>query len=122
MKNLSIKRVYLPAEQTDGYRIFTDFLWPRGLTKEKVKFDLWLKEIAPSTALRKWFNHDPEKWLVFKKHYFEELSQKQACIQAIIDQLQTQTVTLLYGAKDEKHNHALALKEFIEKHYFYTKD
>lgn len=118
MKTLKVKRIYLPVENTDGYRIFTDVLWPRGLTKKAVKFDLWLKEIAPSISLRKWFNHDPEKWSEFKKHYFKELSQKQEFIHTIIDHLHTQTVTLLYGAKDEKHNHALALKEFIEKTYF----
>lgn len=118
MKNIKIKRIYSPAEHADGYRIFIDVLWPRGLTKEVVKFDLWLKEIAPSVALRKWFNHDPEKWLEFKKSYFKELTQKQEAIQIIVDHLHTQTVTLLYGAKDEKHNHALALKKFIEKTSF----
>ena len=109
-----IKRVYEPYDKSDGTRILIDRLWARGLTKEKAKFDLWLKDIAPSADLRKWFGHDPAKWEEFKKRYFMELKNKTDLINAIKDKLKEGTVTLVYGAKDKKHNDAVALKEYLE--------
>lgn len=115
MKNITIKRVYLPAEKSDGYRILIDRLWPRGLTKAKASIDLWLKEVAPSTELRKWFNHDPEKWTEFKKKYYKELSQNKDALNVIIEKSKTHNVTLVFGSKEEKYNDAVALKEYLAK-------
>lgn len=112
---LKTKRVYEPYSKDDGIRILVDRLWPRGLSKDKAKVDLWLRDIAPSTKLRKWFSHDPEKWNDFKKLYFQELRKKRALIKIIRDYLKKGVVTLVYGAKDEKHNNAVALKEYLEK-------
>lgn len=110
---IKIKRIYEHAAKSDGYRILVDRLWPRGLKKEEAKIDFWLKEIAPSTELRKWFNHEPEKWNEFKKRYHKELAVKQDAVQFILDKQRKQTVTLLYGAKDEQHNHAVVLQGYI---------
>jgi uncharacterized protein YeaO (DUF488 family) len=115
MKTIKSKRIYAPVQKIDGYRILIDRLWPRGVKKEEAKVDLWLKDIAPSNELRKWFNHDPKKWLDFKKRYYRELSEKQELLQIIIKKMHTQTVTILYGAKDEKYNNACALQEFLSK-------
>lgn len=110
-----IKRVYDPVEKEDGMRILVDRLWPRGLTKEKAAVDLWLKDIAPSTTLRKWFNHDPAKWEEFKKRYQQELHENQEQLTLLQKHLSQGPATLLYGAKDEEHNDALVLKEFLSK-------
>jgi len=111
---LNIKRVYDAADATDGKRILVDRLWPRGLTKEKAKVDLWLKEIAPSSGLRKWFGHDPEKWAEFKKRYRKELQENKETVSILKEQLKG-TVTLVYGAKDELHNDAVLLKEYLSR-------
>jgi len=97
-----------------GFRILVDRLWPRGLRKDEVKVDLWLKEIAPSNELRKWFGHDPDRWIEFRKRYFQELDQKRELIDQIAAKAKEGDIILLYGAKDEEHNNAVALKEFIE--------
>lgn len=115
MKTIKIKRVYEPAVKNDGYRILIDRVWPRGLTKAKAHIDLWLKEIAPSTQLRQWFKHDPEKWPEFKKRYSKELSSKKELIAIILEEAHKHTVTILFGAKDEKHNNAVALNEYLKK-------
>ncbi|MGI6636818.1 MAG: DUF488 domain-containing protein [Minisyncoccales bacterium] len=111
---LKIKRIYDLFDKDDGFRILVDGLWPRGLTKEKAKIDLWLKEIAPSKSLREWFSHDPDKWAEFKNRYKKELKTKKELLERL-DQLikKEKKVTLLYGAKDEKHNNATALLEVI---------
>ena len=96
-------------------RILVDRLWPRGLTKEKASVDLWLKEIAPSTALRKWFAHDPHKWKSFRGRYETELSHNQDLIKVLKQKAREGTITLIYGARDEKHNEALVLKQFLER-------
>lgn len=114
MKTVKIKRVYEPKTKDDGYRILVDRVWPRGLTKEKASIDLWLKEIAPSTTLRQWFKHDPKKWLEFKKLYFKELSSKKDLIVIIKEKAKQDSITLLYGTKDEEHNNAIALHEFLK--------
>ena len=110
---LKIKRVYETPKKEDGKRILVDRLWPRGLTKERASIDLWLKDIAPSTELRKWFGHDPQKWKEFRKRYNEELKKNTKQIEILENQLSKGTVTLVYGAKDEEHNEALVLKGFL---------
>ena len=111
--NIQLKRIYEPYSKEDGYRILVDRLWPRGFTKEKAALDLWLKEIAPSTELRKWFGHDPEKWKEFQKKYRLELKQNKEALDRLMDYIKKGKVTLLYGAKDEEHNEAQVIKDFI---------
>lgn len=113
MKTIQIKRVYDPASAEDGFRILVDRLWPRGLTKEKAALDLWLKEIAPSTELRKWFDHDVAKWEQFKSKYSKELSENPANLEIIRDHLKKQSITLLYAARDTAHNEAILLQEIL---------
>jgi uncharacterized protein YeaO (DUF488 family) len=108
------KRIYDAPSRNDGFRALVDRLWPRGIKKEKAGIDLWLKDAAPSDALRKWFNHEPQKWGDFKKKYFAELEHKQCILGPIIERLEGD-VTLLYSAKGLKHNNAVALKEYLEK-------
>lgn len=116
MSAVKVKRVYEKvSKKDDGYRILIDRLWPRGLKKEEAHIDLWLKEIAPSSELRTWFNHEPDKWPEFKKRYFKELSSKQESINLIIEKLKTSVITLLYGAKNEKYNNAVALQEYLNE-------
>ncbi len=111
---IKIKRVYEEPETSDGYRILIDRLWPRGLSKEKANIDLWLKDIAPSDELRKWFSHDPEKWDQFRKKYREELQLKDEPLRALKDAIKNhKTVTFIYSAKDEAHNNAVFLKEYL---------
>lgn len=116
MKNtISIKRVYDQPEQTDGFRILIDRLWPRGLSKEKAKVDLWLKEIAPSTELRKWFNHDPEKWKEFAKRYKAEIKKNGEALTLLKSKIKEGKVTLVYGAKEERYNDAVVLQKILTK-------
>jgi len=110
---IKIKRVYEKPDKEDGLRILVDRLWPRGLTKEKASVDLWLKNIAPSTELRKWFGHDPVRWNEFRKQYWEELEKNKEESSLLTEQLRNGEVTLVYGAKDEEHNEALVIKEFF---------
>jgi uncharacterized protein YeaO (DUF488 family) len=112
---LNLKRVYEAPHKDDGPRILVDRLWPRGLTKEKAKVDLWLKEIAPSTELRKWFGHDPKKWRSFRKRYETELKDHADEIKLLKSKVKEGTVTLIYGARDQEHNEALVLKQFLER-------
>jgi uncharacterized protein YeaO (DUF488 family) len=113
--NIKIKRAYEQPHKDDGLRILVDRLGPRGLTKEKASVDLWLKEIAPSTELRKWFAHDPDKWKSFRGRYETELSHNQDLIKVLKQKAREGTITLIYGARDEKHNEALVLKHFLER-------
>jgi uncharacterized protein YeaO (DUF488 family) len=112
--NIKIKRVYEEFEKDDGFRILVDRLWPRGLSKEKARIDLWLKEIAPSTELRKWFGHDPEKWKGFRSRYETELRHHDDLVKTLEAKAEEGTITLLYAARDEKHNEALVLQQFLE--------
>jgi uncharacterized protein YeaO (DUF488 family) len=112
---LKLKRVYEKPEKSDGARILVDRLWPRGLTKEKAALDLWLKEIAPSTELRKWFGHDPKKWRSFRGRYQTELKRDPDNLKLIEDKARAGTVTLLYGARDQEHNEAVVLKQLLER-------
>jgi uncharacterized protein YeaO (DUF488 family) len=112
---VKIKRVYDKPSKQDGKRILVDRLWPRGLTKEKASVDLWLKEIAPSTVLRKWFGHEPDKWKEFQKRYQDELKNNKEQVSLLKEQVKKGPVTLVYGAKDEEHNEAVVLKEWLGK-------
>lgn len=113
--SVKIKRVYEVPDKTDGKRVLVDRLWPRGLSKEKAAVDLWLKEIAPSTELRKWFNHEPERWSEFKKRYLAELTANRQAVEQLKTVVKKGTVTLLYGARDEEHNQAVALQELLKE-------
>ena len=111
---INLKRIYEDFEESDGFRILIDRLWPRGLSKENAKIDLWLKEIAPSESLRKWFGHDPVKWEEFKEKYIAELKSRQEQIEEVKALAKThKVITLLYAAKDENHNNAVVLKEVL---------
>jgi len=113
--SLKIKRIYDPAEDTDGFRVLVDRLWPRGVAKEKAHLDLWLKEIAPSTDLRKWFAHDPAKWEGFKQRYLEELKANAPAVELLKSLLTKGDVTLLYAARDAEHNEAVILRDNLLK-------
>jgi uncharacterized protein YeaO (DUF488 family) len=112
---INIKRVYELPQARDGTRVLIDRLWPRGLTKEKAKVNMWFKDIAPSSTLRKWFGHDPERWSEFKKRYHKELSENSEVVAALLKKLKGGNVTIVYGAKDEEHNDAVVLKEYLEE-------
>jgi len=112
---IKIKRIYDAPTPDDGIRILVDRLWPRGVSKEKAKVDLWLREIAPSNELRKWYGHDPKKWAEFRKRYFSDLHTKRELVNQIVQKTKEGDVTLLYSSKEEKINNAVALKEYIEK-------
>lgn len=111
--HLQLKRAYVPAEQSDGVRILIDRLWPRGVSKEDAALDDWMKDIAPSTALREWFGHDPARWLEFERRYRAELRQHTAELDRIRDLARTRTVTLVYSAHDEEHNDAVVLRHVL---------
>lgn len=112
---IKLKRIYEKVEKNDGFRILVDRLWPRGMSKENAKLDLWLKEIAPSTGLRKWFGHDSNKWAEFQKKYNSEIMANKE----IFNQLKEITkkrknITLLYAAKDDRHNEAIVIKNLLD--------
>lgn len=108
-----IKRVYDPAAKSDGFRVLVDRLWPRGLSKTTAQIDLWLRDIGPSTTLRKWFHHDPVRWTEFIRRYHTELKTKTVLLATIKKQATIGPVTLLYSAKDVQHNHAVVLRNFL---------
>ena len=110
---INLKRVYETASKDDGVRILVDRLWPRGLSKERAKLDLWLREIAPSTELRRWFKHEPEKWDELKQRYFVELGENDGAVRTVLDEASRSKVTLLFAAKDEARNNAVALREYL---------
>lgn len=113
---IRIKRVYEPPSEDDGYRVLVDGLWPRGVAKEKAKIDLWFREIAPSHRLRKWFSHDPSKWPEFRERYRQELEDKRELVDTIkMLEERYGTVTLLYSARDTRHNNAVVLKEYLDR-------
>ena len=111
---IRVKRIYDSPTREDGYRILVDRIWPRGLTKEQAHIDLWLKDVAPSTALRRWFNHDPDKWNEFQMRYFRELEQAASHLVQLKKRIDLKRVTLLYAAKNTEYNNAVALKSFLE--------
>ncbi|HJR60451.1 MAG TPA: DUF488 family protein [Vicinamibacterales bacterium] len=111
---LKLKRAYDPASATDGRRFLVERLWPRGLSKAKLHLDAWLKEVGPSTQLRKWFSHDPEKWRQFRTRYFRELDSQPESWQPIVSAARRGTVTLVYSSHDDEHNNAVALQEYLQ--------
>lgn len=112
---IKVERIYDNPRGNSSFRILVDRLWPRGLSKDKVKVDLWQKDIAPSNLLRKWFSHDERKWDEFKKRYFKELEKNSESVNMILDKVKQKSVTLLFGSKEEKFNNAMALKEYLEE-------
>jgi len=112
---IQLKRAYDPASESDGCRILVDRVWPRGIRKESAQIDLWLKEVAPSTALRKWFGHDPSKWEEFKERYFVELDEHTPVVEELIERAKDCHVTLVYSARDAEHNNAVALREYLRR-------
>jgi uncharacterized protein YeaO (DUF488 family) len=112
---IRLKRAYDAPAKRDGLRILVERLWPRGVSKEQAAVDLWLKELAPSTELRKWFHHEPEKWSEFRKRYWSELAQKGDLLVLLKHRATEGPVTFVYAAHDEEHNSAVALKQFLEE-------
>jgi uncharacterized protein YeaO (DUF488 family) len=114
---IKIKRIYEQPSKEDGFRILVDRLWPRGISKDKARIDLWLREIGPSDDVRNWFSHDPKKWQGFKTKYESELRAKEELINKIKqEEKEHGTVTLLYSTKDEEHNQAVVLGIFLKRH------
>jgi uncharacterized protein YeaO (DUF488 family) len=111
---IQLKRVYEEPSDKDGMRVLVERLWPRGLTKERAAVDLWLKDVAPSPELRKWFGHDPARWEQFQERYQKELRKQEDAVQFLKQKGKEGTVTLVYAARDEEHNGALALKRFLK--------
>jgi uncharacterized protein YeaO (DUF488 family) len=111
---IQVKRVYERRSRRDGLRVLVDRLWPRGVSKERAAVGIWLKELAPSTELRKWFAHDPAKWKQFQARYRKELREKREALKLLRQKSNECTVTLLYGARDEEHNEAMVLKKVLE--------
>jgi uncharacterized protein YeaO (DUF488 family) len=113
---IKLERIYDNPKGDNSFGILVDRLWPRGLSKDKIKVDLWQKNIAPSNSLRKWFGHDEKKWDEFKRRYFKELDKKRDAVNTVIEKAKERhSVPLLYGTKEEKFNNAAALKEFLEE-------
>jgi uncharacterized protein YeaO (DUF488 family) len=110
-----LKRVYEPPSSKDGFRVLVERLWPRGISKEKAELDLWLKDVAPSPELRKWFSHDPDKWKDFQKRYLAELKKSGDAIDLLKQKEKKGTVTLVYASRDEEHNGALVLKDYLDR-------
>ncbi len=115
MATIHLKRAYAEHSRGDGLRILVERLWPRGLSKERAAVDLWLKEIAPSPELRRWFGHDPDKWEEFQKRYWAELAANPDALAELRRKVREWPVTFVYAARDEQHNGALALKEYLRR-------
>lgn len=113
MTDIQTKRVYQPADPHDGFRVLVDRVWPRGMTKAQVQADLWLKDVAPSTALRKWFGHDRSKWEAFKSRYFSELDAKPEAVARLLEEAAKGRLTLLFSARDAEYNQAVAAREYL---------
>ena len=113
---IQTKRVYDEPEDSDGYRVLVDRLWPRGIKKEALRHDLWLKEVTPSSSLRKWFHENTDQWAAFTQRYSAELDEQPEAVQTLIDRSRQQRITLLYAAKDEQHNNATVLRDYLLAH------
>jgi len=113
--SIKLKRAYEPAAGSDGLRVLVERLWPRGLAKEKAAIDFWWKDVAPSTALRKWFGHDPKKWPEFQKRYWKELTAQQSVLESLLRQTEGRAMTFVFAARDQEHNSAQALLAFLER-------
>ena len=112
-----LKRIYEKPSNQDGFRVLVDRLWPRGMRKNKARIELWLKDAAPSSELRRWFNHESSRWEDFKKRYFAELAQRLEVLAPIVERARKETVTLVFASKEERFNNAMALKEYLEQFY-----
>jgi uncharacterized protein YeaO (DUF488 family) len=112
---IGLKRAYEASSPNDGTRILVERLWPRGVSKERARIDLWAKEAAPSTELRRWFDHDPDKWVEFKRRYFEELGARARVLDPILEHIQAGSVTFVFASRETRFNNAVALKEFVER-------
>ncbi len=110
---IRVKRIYEPPEQADGYRLLVDRLWPRGVSREGTSLDTWMREVAPSSELRRWFGHDASRWQEFKRRYAVELDTRQDLVAEILTLARIRPVTLLYSARDPDHNQAVALAEYL---------
>jgi uncharacterized protein YeaO (DUF488 family) len=115
MRRITLKRIYEPATSKDGIRVLVDRLWPRGISKANARIDLWLRDIAPSTSLRKWFNHDPARWKTFCGRYRAELKKKDRLLSLLRERAKGEPLTLLYSARDERFNQAVALRTVLMK-------
>lgn len=114
--DIRIKRIYEPPQASDGARVLVDRLWPRGVRKAGAALELWLKDVAPSPALRRWFGHDPARWEEFERRYRAELAARPEAIEPLRERARTGPLTLLYGARDDLHNHAVVLLEYLKEH------
>ncbi len=113
--SIGLKRAYDPPAGSDGYRALVDRVWPRGITKDALRLDAWLRDLAPSTALRKWFAHDPKKWEKFRDRYFAELDGQGPAIEELARRAGAGRVTLVFAARDSERNNAVALKDYLER-------
>jgi uncharacterized protein YeaO (DUF488 family) len=112
---IRLKRAYDKPSKNDGYRVLVDRVWPRGVSKEDAELDEWMKEAAPSTSLRKWFGHDPDKWEEFSRRYYKELDKNSESLKPLVQRAKKGRITLVYGSKEARYNNAVALKEYLEK-------
>ena len=112
---IELKRAYEGVARDDGHRVLVDRVWPRGIAKDDLEIDAWLKDLAPSTQLRKWFAHDATRWQEFKQRYFDELAAQAETVDALVAEASAGRVTLVFAAKDREHNNAVALKEYLER-------
>jgi len=115
--SIKLKRAYEKPDPEDGKRILVERLWPRGLKKEEAKVDAWARDVAPSTELRKWYGHDPAKWIQFKQRYWKELQSKHELVSALVEEIRGRRVTFVFGSKEEKLNNAAALRDYIETQF-----
>jgi uncharacterized protein YeaO (DUF488 family) len=115
MRRIALKRIYEPATSKDGVRVLVDRIWPRGISKANARMDLWLREIAPSTSLRNWFNHDPARWKTFCRRYGAELKKKPHLLSLLRERARNEPITLLYSARDVRFNQAVALRTVLMK-------
>ncbi len=113
--SILLRRAYEPPSRSDGFRILVERLWPRGLSKRDAKIDLWPKDAAPSTELRRWFNHEPDKWVEFKHRYFKELHARRESLEPIVERVGAGRVTFVFAARELRFNNAVALKEYMER-------
>ena len=110
-----LKSVYSEAQPEDGLRFLVDRLWPRGMSRERLKIDAWLKELAPSNELRRWFGHEPEKWEEFRCRYFSELTEREEAVAELLVKIKDGRTTLLFAARDQQHNNAVVLRDYLER-------
>lgn len=111
---IKLKRAYDPPGKEDGFRVLVDRVWPRGVSRDEAALDSWMKDVAPSDELRRWFDHDPEKWHEFRERYARELEEKEDAVESLREKARDGTLTLVYGARDRRHNQAVVLRDHLE--------